>query len=232
MRSRSTALADARRIGASGLDLDTVDRLLSTTRAVRKRLDLTRPVELDVVLECLDLALQAPTGSNQQTWRWIVVTDPAVRAELAELYQGLPADRPPTRLGSVPPPEEQQARVTDSAGYLMQHLQEVPVLVIPCVEDVGGAAGWAPSIYPAVWSFMLALRSRGLGSVLTTVHLYREAEAAELLGVPDGFVQSCLLPVAYFTGDDFRPADRRPVEEVTFVDHWGAHPARSAPGGD
>jgi nitroreductase len=211
-------------VGASGLDLDTVDKLLSTTRAVRRRLDLTRPVELDVVMECLDLALQAPTGSNQQTWRWIVVTDPAVRTALAELYQNLPPSRPQTRLGSVPPPEDQQARVGDSAGYLMQHMHEVPVLVVPCVEDVGGAAGWAPSIYPAVWSFMLALRSRGLGSVLTTVHLYREAEAAELLGVPDGFVQSCLLPVAYFTGDDFRPAERRPVEDVTYVNHWGTSP--------
>ena len=210
--------------GASGLDLDTVDKLLTTTRAVRKRLDLTRPVELDVVLGCLELAIQAPTGSNQQTWRWLVVTDPQVRVALADLYRNLPADRPTTRLGSVPPPEEQQARVGDSAGYLMQHIHEVPVLVVPCVEDVGGAAGWAPSIYPAVWSFMLALRSRGLGSVLTTVHLYREAEAAALLGVPDGFVQTCLIPVAYFTGDDFRPAVRRPIEEVTYVDRWGRNP--------
>jgi nitroreductase len=206
---------------AAGFDLATVDKLLSTTRAVRRRLDLTRPVDLDVVLECLRLATQAPTGSNQQTWRWLVVTDPGVRAALADLYRNLPSDRPTTRLGSVPPPEEQQARVSDSAGYLMQHLHEVPVLVVPCVEDVGGAAGWAPSIYPAVWSFMLALRSRGLGSVLTTVHLYREAEAAALLGVPDGFVQSCLIPVAHYTGDDFRPADRRPVEEITFLDRWG-----------
>jgi nitroreductase len=209
---------------ASGFDLDTVDKLLTTTRAVRRRLDLTRPVELDVILECLRLAIQAPTGSNQQTWRWLVVTDPAVRTALAELYRNLPADRPPARLGSVPPPEDQQARVGDSAGYLMQHLHEVPVLVVPCVEDVGGAVGWPPSIYPAVWSFMLALRSRGLGSVLTTVHLYRETEAAELLGVPDGFVQSCLVPVAYYTGDDFRPADRRPIEDVTYVDRWGQHP--------
>jgi len=221
----------AREGGASGLDLDTVDKLLTTTRAVRRRLDLTRPVELDVVMECLDLALQAPTGSNQQTWRWIVVIDPEVRAALADLYRNLPSSRPATRLGSVPPPEEQQARVTDSAGYLMQHMHEVPVLVVPCVEDVGGAAGWAPSIYPAVWSFLLALRSRGLGSVLTTVHLYRSAEADDLLGVPEGFVQSCLLPVAYFTGDDFRPADRRPVEEVTYVDRWGHHPSGQHPGG-
>jgi nitroreductase len=217
-------LADPRRVGASGLDLDTVDKLLTTTRAVRKRLDLTRPVELDVVMECLELALQAPTGSNQQTWRWLVVTDPDVRGALADLYRNLPSDRPTTRLGSVPPPEDQQARVSDSAGYLMQHMHEVPVLVVPCVEDVGGAVGWPPSIYPAVWSFMLALRSRGLGSVLTTVHLYREAEAAALLGVPDGFVQSCLIPVAYYTGDEFRPADRRPVDEITYLNRWGEHP--------
>jgi nitroreductase len=207
--------------GASGFDLDTVDKLLTTTRAVRRRLDLSRPVALDVVVECIRLALQAPTGSNQQTWRWLVVTDPAVRAALAELYRSLPADRPRTRHGSVAPPVDQQARVNGSAGYLMEHLHEVPVLVVPCVEDVGGAAGWAPSIYPAVWSFMLAARSRGLGSVLTTVHLYREAEAAALLGVPDGFVQSCLIPVAHYTGDGFRPAERRPVEEVTYLDHWG-----------
>jgi len=95
------------------------------------------------------------------------------------------------------------------------------VLVVPCAEEVGGAAGWQPSIYPAVWSFMLALRSRGLGSCITTGHLYRKEEAAELLGVPDGFAQACLLPVAFFTGDDFRPAERRPVQEVTYWDHWG-----------
>lgn len=214
----------AQATGGSGLDLGTVDKLLTTTRAVRRRLDLSRPVELDVVVECLRLAIQAPTGSNQQTWRWLVVTDPDVRVKLADLYRNLPADRPAAKLGSVAPPEAQQQRVGESAQHLMAHLHEVPVLVVPCVEDVGGAAGWAPSIYPAVWSFMLALRSRGLGSVLTTVHLYRQAEAAALLGVPDWFVQSCLVPVAYYTGDDFRPADRRPVEEITYVDHWGRHP--------
>ncbi len=110
----------------------------------------------------------------------------------------------------------------ESSSHLMAHIHEVPVLVVPCIEDAGGAAGWAPSIYPAVWSFMLALRSRGLGSVLTTVHLYRREDADALLGVPDGFVQTCLLPVAYYTGDDFKPADRRPIEDVTFLDHWGA----------
>jgi nitroreductase len=106
------------------------------------------------------------------------------------------------------------------------------MLVVPCVEDTGGVGGWPASIFPAVWSFMLALRSRGLGSVLTTVHLYRRDEADALLGVPDGFMQSCLVPVAYYTGDDFRPAARRPVEEVTFVDHWGHRPQHRHPGGD
>ena len=103
---------------AAGFDLATVDKLLSTTRAVRRRLDLTRPVDLDVVLECLRLATQAPTGSNQQTWRWLVVTDPGVRAALADLYRNLPSDRPTTRLGSVPPPEEQQARACEPADRL------------------------------------------------------------------------------------------------------------------
>ncbi len=211
---------------ASGFDLATVDKLLTTTRAVRKRLDLTRPVELDVIMECLRLAIQAPTGSNQQTWRWLVVTDPEVRGRLADLYRTLPADRPTSRAPTTTPPAAQQERVSESAGYLMEHIHEVPVLVVPCVEDTGGAAGWAPSIYPAVWSLLLALRSRGLGSVITTVHLYRRAEADALLGVPDGFVQACLLPVAYYTGDDFKPADRRPVEELTYLDHWGTPVAR------
>ncbi len=204
------------------MDLDTVDHLLSTTRAVRKRLDLTRPVPPEVIVECLRLAIQAPTGSNAQRWRWLVVTDPATRAAIAELYRNpLRAPQPPSasREPDVEPTAEQR-RVADSARYLSEHLEEVPVLVVPCTEDAGGAAGWAPSIYPAVWSFQLALRSRGLGSCMTTVHLFRKEEAAELLGVPDGFVQACLVPVAYYTGDDFRPAVRRPVEEITYWNRW------------
>jgi nitroreductase len=207
--------------GASGLDLATVDKLLTTTRAVRKRLDLTRSVELEVILECLRLAIQAPTGSNMQTWRWIVVTDPAVRAQLAELYQSAARGATDVRRTEPAMPETpQQQRVMDSADYLMEHIAEVPVFVIPCIEEGGGPAGWAPSIYPAAWSFMLALRSRGLGSVITTAHLYRREAADELLGVPEGFVQACMLPVAYYTGDDFKPADRRPIEELAFLNHW------------
>lgn len=208
---------------ARRLDLTTVDHLLTTTRAVRKRLDLTRPVPPEVIVECLSLAIQAPTGSNAQRWRWLVITDPATRAGIAELYRNPPRAPQPPSASREPEVEltAQQRRVADSARYLTEHVHEVPVLVVPCTEDAGGAAGWAPSIYPAVWSFQLALRSRGLGSCITTVHLFRKEEAAELLGVPDGFVQACLLPVAYYTGDDFRPAVRRPVEEITYWNRWG-----------
>jgi len=205
------------------LDLATVDQLLTTTRAVRKRLDLTRPVPREVILECLQLAVQAPTGSNAQLWRWVVVDDPDTRAAVADLYRNPPpVPGGLSGLGDQLEPDAAQQRVMASAGYLREHLHEVPALVIPCTEKKGGAAGWQPSIYPAAWSFMLALRSRGLGSCMTTVHLYREREAAELLGIPDGYAQACLLPVAYYTGDDFRAADRRPVDEVTYFDRWGA----------
>ena len=204
------------------LDQSTVDRLLTTTRAVRKRLDLSRSVPLDVIMECLNLAIQAPTGSNAQTWRWVVVLDPALRRGLGDLYQH--PSRPLTTTEPSTPDTAQQRRVRESATYLSRHIQEVPALVVPCVLNAGGAAGWAPSIYPAVWSFQLALRSRGLGSVITTVHLYRQEEAAKLLGVPDGYVQACLLPVAYYIGNEFKPAARRPIEEVTFLDRWGNPP--------
>ena len=208
----------------TGFDLDTVDRLLTTTRAVRKRLDLSRSVPVEVILECLRLAIQAPSGTNAQTWRWLVVTDPEVKRGLAELYQNPPPPSAAPRREPNVADTAQQRRVAESARYLTEHMHEVPVMVVPCILEAGGAAGWAPSIYPAVWSFLLALRSRGLGSVITTVHLFRKSEAAELLGVPNGYAQACLLPVAYYTGDDFKPAVRRPVEEVTFLNHWGQAP--------
>ena len=203
----------------SGFDLDTVDRLLTTTRAVRRRLDLSRPVPLDVVVECLNIAIQAPTGSNLQLWRWLIITDQSTRESLAELYRDIPPRAAPTE--PEPPPSAQQQRMLDSAHHLMAHLAEVPVFVVPCTREVGGAAGWAPSIYPAVWNFILALRSRGLGSVITTAHLYHRQQAAELLGIPPGYAQACLLPVAYYIGTDFKPADRRPLEEVCYVNRWG-----------
>jgi nitroreductase len=209
-------------------DLAETDRLLSTTRAVRKRLDLGRPVERAVIEDCIRLSQQAPTGSNAQGWRWVVVTDADKRKALADLYRRaggdyLAASGRDQRAQS----DAQYRRVYDSAIYLLDHLHEVPVHVIPCIHGKlppgtpsGMAAGFYGSIYPAVWSFMLALRSRGLGSVITTIHLGLADEAAKLLEIPDNVTQAALLPVAYTKGDDFKPAARRPVEEITYWNGW------------
>lgn len=207
------------------LDLQTVDHLLTTTRAVRKRLDLERPVAPEVLFECLRLAVQAPTGSNAQGWRWVVVTDPDQRAALADMYRR--AGEPYLKAASENTGDGgTMDRIVDSATYLLDHLAEVPVHVIPCIHGRVGdggsglAAGLYGSIFPAVWSFQLALRSRGLGSCLTSFHLAFEREAADLLGIPDTVTQAGLLPVAHFTGEDFKPAARRPVEEITYWNAW------------
>jgi nitroreductase len=209
---------------APPFDTSVTDHLLATTRSVRKRLDLSRPVERDVILDCLRLAVQAPTASNTQRWRWLVVTDPAKRAGLAELYRE--AGGAYLRAQANSGLEGQQKRVYDSANYLADHLHEVPVHVIPCilgrVEGKGNesTAAFYASIIPAAWSFILALRSRGLGSVWTTLHLNKEREAAALLGVPDDVTQVGLLPVAHTLGPDFKPAGRPPVEGITYWDAW------------
>ncbi|HKA94018.1 MAG TPA: nitroreductase family protein [Acidimicrobiia bacterium] len=205
---------------SSELDRRTVDHLLSTTRSVRKRLDLDRPVPPDVIEECLRLAIQAPTGSNRQGWHFVVVTDADKRAALADMYRdgaGDYLDRARAGSGSL-------SRTGDSALWLTERLERVPVHVIPCIGDYtkgrAHAGVWA-SVYPAVWSLQLALRSRGLGSVLTTFHLARAGDAAALLGIPDGVLQAGLVPVAFYTGDDFKPAKRHPVEQVTSWNEWG-----------
>jgi nitroreductase len=206
------------------MDRTATDELLSTTRSVRKRLDLERPVEREVILECLRLAVQAPTGSNEQGWRWMVVTDPAKRARIAELYSEAGAAYLEQAAAEA---EGQTRRVYESAFYLTKILDQVPVHVIPCIERRfdGAANGIAASAYgsilPAAWSFLLALRSRGLGSVWTTLHLFKEREVAELLGIPDDVTQVALFPVAYTIGTDFKPASRKPVEELTYWDEWG-----------
>ena len=206
-------------------DLSQTDALLSTTRAVRKRLDLDRDVPDDVLLECLQLAVQAPTGSNRQGWRWMVIRDTDKKAALADIYRSAGADYLAAAAAEA---EEgsQTGRVLNSASYLADHFHEVPVMVIPMIigrlEDDGAAsaAGLMGSIMPAIWSFQLALRSRGLGSCLTTLHLRKEREAAELLGIPDHMTQAALLPVAYTKGTDFQPAHRPPVEEITYLDTY------------
>lgn len=207
-------------------DIEETDRLLSTTRAVRRRLDLERPVEPEVILQCLRLAVQAPTASNSQTWRWMVVTDPDKRAELARLYAEAGGDY--LRAAAGRDMDDQTRKVYQSAVHLTEILDRVPVHVIPCIKgrveatpNVQAASFYA-SIIPAAWSFMLALRSRGLGSAWTTLHLMREKEAAQLLGIPyEEVTQVALLPVAYTVGDDFKPAKRPPVETITYWDAWG-----------
>ncbi len=208
-------------------DLAVTDRLLSTTRSVRKRLDLDRPVPAETLLECLRLAVQAPTGSNSQGWRWIVVTDADKRRELARLYRE--GGEGYLRASASQAMDPQTKRVYESAIHLTETLEKVPVHVVPCIQGRAEStlnamsASIYGSILPAVWSFMLALRSRGLGSAWTTLHLVKEREAAEVLGIPyDSVTQVALLPVAYTVGTDFKPASRPPVESVTYWNSWGA----------
>lgn len=211
------------------LDL-TVDELLTTTRSVRKRLDFDRPVPREVLMECLDLALQAPTGSNAQSWQWVFVEDPAKRKALAEIYRTTATPylgMPKPQRGDIR--DQQIDAVLNSAMYLNENLEKAPVFLIPCLEgrpermDAGTQASFWGSLLPAVWSFMLALRSRGLGSAWTTLHLIGDGEkqAAELLGIPyEQYTQGGLFPVAYTKGTSFKPANRLPADQLTHWDSW------------
>jgi nitroreductase len=201
------------------MDLGSFDHLLTTTRSVRKRLDLGRAVDPRIIQQCIDIAIQAPNGGNMGRYHFVVVTDPAKRARIAEAYgRAFAAFTTPTRYAPG---------VLASAAYLAEHLHEVPVHIIPCiegrVEDKGlfAQATRYGSILPAAWSLMLALRARGLGSAWTTLHLLYEKEVAELLGIPADVTQAALLPVAYFIGDDFKPASRVPGRDCTYWDTWG-----------
>lgn len=212
------------------MDIASTDHLLTSTRSVRKRLDFSRPVPREVIEKCLEIALQAPTGGNQQNWHFVVVTDAAKRKALADLYRRgweiyTKMERPP--MAADDPRTSQLPRVVDSAQYLTDHFHEAPAMIIPCVE---GRVEQLPqfvqastygSILPAVWSLMLALRSRGIGSAWTTIHLMYEKEAAALLGIPDHVTQAALLPLAYYTGADFKPAKRLPLASVSSWNGWG-----------
>ena len=211
-------------------DLASVDYILETTRSVRKRLDLTRPVDRATVERCLEIAIQAPTGSNQQGWKWLIVTEAEKKAKIAQYYKdswyayaGLAARSAP---GEAPSPQMQ--RVVSSARYLADHMHEVPMMIFPTVQgrakDASPAAnaGLYGSIIPAAWSLMLALRARGIGSAWTTLHLSYEKECNEILGIPDDVTTAALLPVAYFSGETFQKADRLPAKSLTYWESWGA----------
>lgn len=215
-----TARSDHPTLGLSA------DEVLTTTRSVRKRLDLTRPVPRDVLLDCIDIAHQSPTGSNSQRWRWMIIDDAELRRKIAEIYR---TNFEAAYAGAPEPePGSQADRVNQSARHLAEHLHEVPVHVIPLLADRMGegtpswrqASRWG-GIHPAVWSFMLALRERGLGSAWTSLHLQNEREVSDMLGVPyDEYSQAGLFPVAYTIGTEFRQATRPPAEEFVRFNTW------------
>ncbi len=219
-----------------------LDHVLTTTRSVRLRLDYDRPVPLEVVGECLQLALQAPTGGAAEDWRWLVVASPSLKGELARLYldayleyvhkplhgaAGMDDPMVKGRLGGAG--SERTARILRGAEHLARTIGRAPYLVIPCATRPNPATGGPGtnsalygSLYPAIWQFNLALRARGLGTCITTLHLHHAGTVAELLGIPEAAVQITMLPVAYTLGTDFRPAVRKPVSEVAFLDTWGS----------
>jgi len=212
----------------------TPQELLTTTRSVRRRLDLQRAVSRADVEACLRLAFQAPNGSNRQLWGWVLVDDPGTRAAMADIYRAgmdhhvamMDAAR---AAGDAPPVDTSpaQQRMSASVAHLREHLHEVPVLVVPTVEGrldhvsiFDQASRWG-SVLPGVWSFMLALRARGMGSAWTTIHLHRERDMADLLGIPyDQITQAGLFPVAYTIGTDFKAADRSSSEASIRWNHW------------
>jgi nitroreductase len=209
------------------------DHALRTTRSVRKRLDFDRSIDSGVIRECLEIALQAPSASNSQGWQFIVITEPDKIAAIAAAYRKAfelavaAAAAAPAEYAAGDPRGEQWPRVLDSATYLAENMQRVPAMLIGCVEgrvENGPAADQADaygSIIPAAWSFMIAARVRGIGMAWTTFHLMHEREVAELLGIPPEMTQAVLLPMAYFTGEDFKPAKRLPLEQVTHWNTWG-----------
>lgn len=211
----------------------TADEVLTTTRSVRKRLDFDRPVDRAVVEECLDIALQAPTGSNAQGWHWVLVEDAATKQALADIYsRNFASYATSARSNAFQPGDlryDQRDAITASAVYLAENFHRAPFLLVPCIEGAldraptfAAASAWG-SVLPAVWSFMLALRERGLGSAWTTIHLLDggDAEAAELLGIPhDRVTQAGLFPIAYTVGTDFKLAKRLPLERVLHHDRW------------
>ena len=216
------------------IDRVATDKLLTTTRSVRKRLDLTREVEPQVIQDCIDIAMQAPTGTNAQNWAFVVITDPAKKKFIADAYRNggemMAGSGYPPPLEPGDPREHVMPKVMESAGYLGEILEQVPVFVIAGVRGrvesvpmVIAQASTYGSILPAAWSFMLALRSRGLGTAWTTILLFQEKPISELLGIPDDWTQTVLFPVAYYTGDDFKPAHRLPSDTMTHWDSWGTH---------
>ncbi len=214
------------------------DELLSTTRAVRKRLDFDRPVSEEVIKECMELAVQAPTGSNAQGWQFVFVTDPEKKAQIGEyyrqafsIYRDMPVAIHKLHMDSKDESlTASQQRSAASADFLADNMGRAPALLIPCIagrsdrpesNNIIGQTGALGSIIPATWNFMLAARARGIGTAWTTLHLMHEKEIADLLGIPyDDYMQVALIPIGYTKGTSFKPAYRPPVETVMHFNKW------------
>jgi len=207
----------------------TADEVLTTTRAVRRRLDYDRPVDPGLITECLTIALQAPTGSNRQNWQFVVIGDPILREQVAEHYRASwEAYAAPPPAGGAGTTQQRQDRVRSSGQYLADNMHRAPYLLIPVAKGraerltaVEEQAAFWGSATPALWSFMLAARARRLGTAWTTLHLVYEKEVAAILGIPyESYTQIGLTPVAHTIGTDFRPASREPLESILHWDHW------------
>ena len=212
-----------------------IEHLLTATRSARKSLDLDARVDIGDLRECLSIALHAANGSNAQSWRWLVVTDPLLRENLAGLYREAYLLRVGGQmLADLMPAGTPESRLMSSTEWLVENMAQVPVLVIPCYRPylprIDGDESFYQatlygSIFPAVWNFQLALHARGYGTCITTLHLHREDAVRELLQIPDSYAQGCLLPVGRLrAGHTFRPARRRPLDEVVAVDRWSGPP--------
>jgi len=214
-------------------DVDQIDAVLSTTRAVRLRLDLEREVPDEIITQCIDLAEQAPSGANIASRRWLVIRDPEVKAKIANLYREAGGARTIQAAEQLRGSGSHRERTTASAAHLAQNMERVPVLVIPTIwgeHDGSGRPGLFDSVLQAAWSFCLALRARGLGTAWTTMILGKQRELAEVLGIPAGVTPIALLPVAWTIGTDFKPTARRPASQITWIDHWGHTNARPSDG--
>lgn len=206
------------------IDIDSVDHALATTRAVRLRLDLDRPVDDQILFDCIDIAEQAPSGGNQGSRRWIIVSDPKIKAQIAELYMDAAGKWMLEARDDLADSGHPQEKVMRSAAHLAEHLAEVPAIVIPTiigVHDGSGRPGLFDSVIQSVWSFCVALRSRGLGTSWTTAILGRQAELMELLAIPEGNTPIAMIPVAWTKGTDFRRAPRYPAREIAAIDSYG-----------
>ena len=208
---------------SDSIDLASVDQVLATARSVRRRLDFDRPVAQSDILDCINIATQAPTGLGGESWRFVVVTDPAVKRRLAALYQQTLEELVVARGVEIKP--TQQA--------LVARLHEIPAMILVCNlglppdATAAGQVGYFGSILPAAWSLMLALRARGIGTTWTSLLAARQAEVAEVVDLPKDALLTVMLPIAYTKGANLKRAQRMDARDVTFWDRWGRKPPSS-----